>query len=359
MLCIAAFVVLVVLGAVSAKYRKLLRRAWSCVARRMTFRPCDSTFREDVKTSLLAPLALRAPRWVKPASVAIEVTAWIMVLSLVVSVYLLVRSGLNLFVYGTCDRATPDSCSLSSTLGCSVDSDAPSFWDQVTDGDVIGAFRDEFAALGETIATVPSRLRTWDAAEHAPTYASFLGGYTDGRATSLEILDPGCVFCGVLFENIEASGLAEATNVTYIVYPIEIGGMPRYANSPLIARYLTAIRVLEHDGAPAADPTDWAILRHVFTGRTDDGVRWQDWFLTASPDDARARLDAWLAEAGYDDAALAEVAALADSDQVAELLAEGRRIVDEDVRTVTVPTLIAGGSLHRGAVEIEVLEKIG
>ena len=95
MLCIAAFFVLLVLSAVSAKHRKMLGRAWGCFSRKVTFRPCDTTFREDVENSLLAPLALRSPRLVKPASVAIEVSAWVMVISMVVSLYIVVVSGLT------------------------------------------------------------------------------------------------------------------------------------------------------------------------------------------------------------------------------------------------------------------------
>jgi hypothetical protein len=38
MLCVVAFVVVLVLSAVSAKYRKLLGRAWGCAWRKITFR---------------------------------------------------------------------------------------------------------------------------------------------------------------------------------------------------------------------------------------------------------------------------------------------------------------------------------
>ncbi len=127
MVCIVAFVVVLVLSAVSAKYRRLLGRAWGCFARRVTLRPCDTSFRDDVKSSLLAPLAVRAPALVKPASIAIEVVAWVMVLSLIVSLYLLGRSGLNLFVYGTCDKQDTQSCALAAEA-CSIGSETPGFW---------------------------------------------------------------------------------------------------------------------------------------------------------------------------------------------------------------------------------------
>lgn len=128
MVCVVAFLVVLVLSAVSAKYRALLGRAWGCVWRKVTFRPCDTTFREDVKNSLLAPLAIRHPRWVKPASVAIEIVAWLMVLSLIVSLYLLGRSGLNLFVYGTCDKQDTQACALAAE-SCSIDGGTPTFGD--------------------------------------------------------------------------------------------------------------------------------------------------------------------------------------------------------------------------------------
>ena len=138
MVCIVAFVVVLVLSAVSAKYRRLLGRAWGCFARRVTLRPCDTSFRDDVKSSLLAPLAVRAPALVKPASIAIEVVAWVMVLSLIVSLYLLGRSGLNLFVYGTCDKQDTQACSLAAQA-CSIEGQGPGFWASIGSGDVIGA----------------------------------------------------------------------------------------------------------------------------------------------------------------------------------------------------------------------------
>lgn len=361
MLCVAAFIVLLVLSAVSAKYRALLRRAWGCVSRKVTFRPCDTTFREDVKNSLLAPLAVRSPRLVRPASIAIEVTAWVMVLSLFVSGYIVVRSGLNLAVYGTCNKQNPQACSLSATQGCSIDAQTPSFGTSLMNGDVSGAFRNEFSAFADTISAVPGRFRTWDAAQYATPHASYLGGYREGLPTAIEVIDPGCQFCAQLFRNIEESGFAEANNLTYIVYPITLSFAPKFANSPLVAEYLTAIQLVEtSEGVPAADPTDWFVLEQIFTGVREDGTGWQIWLNEqASPEEAEVQLQAWLAEAGYDQYMIDKVDALANSAQVDELIAQGRAVVEDDIRTLTVPTLIANGGLHLGAVEVEDLEAMG
>lgn len=362
MVCIVAFIVVLLGSAVSAKYRRLLRRAWGCTWRRVTFRPCDTTFRDDVKSSILAPLATRAPRLVRPASIGIEIIAWLLVLSMILSVYLLGRSGLNLYVYGTCDKQNAQSCSLAAEM-CSIDA-APGFAELLGRGDLIGAVGAEVSSLAETIAAVPSRLRTWDAADFAPVAATYLGGYREGLPTAVEIMDPGCRFCAQLLENVRESGFAEANNLTYLVYPIQSETGPRFANSPLIARVLTAVRLHEQDrsapaGAAASVLTpDWFVIERLFTGTVADGTAAQTWMNAASPEAAQRQLDDWLVEAGYTPDDLAAVHALADSPTVAAELERVRGVVENDIRTLAIPSLIAGGSLRSGLVDVETLRGI-
>jgi len=359
MLCVVAFVVVLVLSAVSARYRRLLGRAWGCAWRRVTFRPCDTTFRDDVKSSMLAPVATRAPRLVAPASVAIEVVAWLMVVSLIVSLFILGRSGLNLFVYGTCDKQDAQSCSLAAEM-CSIDAGPIGFWDSVGSGDLVGAFGNEFASLGETIAAVPSRLRSWDAADYAAPDATYLGGYEAGRPTAIEIIDPGCRFCAQLFRNMRASGFDRTHNVTYLVYPIASDTGPRFANSPLVASYLTALRAVEAQAGPpeVTEATDWVILETLFSEKNADGTPWQVWMNAATTGEARTQLHAWLEEAGYDDDGVAEIAALAASPQTAATLAAARTTVEDEIQTLAIPSLIAGGRLRSGLVDVDTLRGI-
>ncbi|MDO5627226.1 MAG: hypothetical protein Q4G43_02785 [Mobilicoccus sp.] len=359
MLCIAAFIVLLFLAAVSAKYRTLLRRAWGCMARRVTFRPCDTTFREDVKNSLLAPVAVRSPRLVGPASVAIEVVAFLMVLSLVLSLYIVGRSGLNLAAYGTCNRADPVACSLSSTQGCGIASDELSFSATLMRGDVVGAFRNEGTALVDAAAAVPNRIRTWDATEFTPAYASYLGGRRDGLPVALEIIDPGCQFCAHLFRNLKEAGVDGTHNIAYVPYPIGGDFAPRFQHSPLVTRYLIALQMLEAEqGAPSGEPTDWAILEQMFTGINEAGRPWQVWFNEeATTEQATDQLHAWLTDAGYDADGIARVVELAESDRVEEALVTGMNVVEKDIRTVTIPSLIIDGDLIGGAVSVEDLQK--
>ncbi|MGB4778477.1 hypothetical protein [Microbacterium sp.] len=359
MVCIVAFFVVLVLSAVSAKYRKLLGRAWGCFARRVTFRACDTTFREDIKSSILAPLALRAPRLVKPASIAIEVVAWLMVISLIVSLYLLGRSGLNLFVYGTCDKQDSQSCALAAEA-CSIGTATPGFWESIGKGDVFGAFGNEFSSVGETIAAVPSRLKTWDAEVYTPKDATYLGGYREGLPAALEVLDPGCRFCAELFRNIEESGFAQRNNLAYVAYPISSDLGSKFPNSPLVASYLAAVQAYEADhGDLAGETGDWFILEQLFTGENAAGTGWQEWMNEADADDARAQLQAWLGEFGYSEDAVAQIDQLAGSGRIADVLARNRTVVEDDIRTVSIPTLIGGGRLLSGLQSVETLQGLG
>jgi hypothetical protein len=353
-ICIASFLVLLIVGIFSAKYRPLLKKAWYCVTRRVTFRPCDTTFGEDVKTSILAPLAIRAPQWVKPASIAINIFAWIMVASTIISLYLLARSGLYLAVYGTCNKQDTQACTLAAQ-SCTIGVEHPSFSQSIFRGDVIGAFRNEFTDVTEAITAVPSRFRSWQPEEYLAPYASFKGGYQPGKPTILEIIDPGCGVCAALYINIEESGLADASNMSYLLYPIMQDGVPYFANSLRIANLLTAIRVYEYDNGPSDTPTDWKILNVLFTGtRPGTTVANQFWFNElATPEAAQQQLVDWLTEFGYTDSQIANVFELAESQQVADIIAQGRAVVRDDIRTVAIPTLLVPGRMHRGLVSVD------
>ncbi len=358
MVCIVAFVVVLVLSAVSAKYRKLLGKAWGCFSRRVTFRPCDTSFRDDVKSSMLAPLAVRAPALVRPASIAIEVFAWIMVLTFIVSLYLVGRSGLNLFVYGTCDKEDGQSCSLAAQM-CSINGQQEGFWDSMLSGNVIGAFGNEFASLGDTISAVPSRLKTWDAADYASEDATYLGGYVAGRPVALEVLDPGCHFCAQLFRNMEESGFADSHNVTYLAYPIASSIGYKFPNSPLVASYLAGVRAFEASrGGSAGQTADWFILRQLFTTDASDGQSMQEWMNAASADEATAQLQKWLADAGYTPDEVDAVVKLTGSTEVATTMAQTRSVVEDEIRTVAIPSLITGGRLRSGLVDVDTLRGI-
>jgi len=75
----------------------------------------------------------------------------------------------------------------------------------------------------------------------------------------------------------------------------------------------------------------------------------------ASAGDAEARLQEWLADAGYTPDEVAEIVALTTSDEVAATLEATRTVVEDEIRTVAIPSLIGGGRLHSGLVDVDAL----
>jgi hypothetical protein len=350
MFCIASFIVLLVMGAFSARYRVYLKKSWNCTFRRLTFRACDTTFREDTKSRMLAPLALRAPQLVKPASAGLEIAAVLLILTTVWSAYTAVKTGANLFVYGTCDKQNSESCSLGAQA-CSIQSSQPTFDESIASGDVLGAFLNEFGGLGETFAAIPARVRTWNAEEYAPANASYLQPFDASKPTAVEIIDPGCEFCGKLFRNIEAAGFADKYNVTYIPFPIPTGAATyKFANSLLVTQYLEALRLSPIAGQET--PVDWQLLSKLYTEKDSTGTYYLTAVESMGATQVRELLATWMTEAGMTETEIASIVDVAASSSVADIIAANRQTVQENIHTVKIPTIIFGGRRHDGVVEI-------
>jgi hypothetical protein len=353
MFCIAAFLVLLGMGAVSARYRRYLRAAWSCAVRRVTFRACDTTFKQDIKDHLLAPIAVRSPGMVRPASVALEVLAVLVILTTVWSGYTVVKSGLNLYVYGTCNKSDSASCSLGAEA-CSIPDETPGFVESLVRLDVIGAFGNEFASIGETLSALPARFRDWRAEDYLPANASYLGGYNPSQETAVEVIDPGCSFCRQLFANIREAGFDDEYNLTYIAYPIAGVDGFKFPHSLLVTQYLEALKL-----TPTADdqmPVDWQLLERIYTGENDKGVPWQSRINSMDHAEVVELLEGWLSEFGLSDAQIERIAIAAASDEVAEVIASNKDLVEVDIHTVKVPTIIFDGRRHDGVVSVDGLD---
>lgn len=177
-----------------------------------------------------------------------------------------------------------------------------------------------------------------------------------GRPVAVEVLDPGCRYCAELFRNMQASGFDDTHNVTYLAYPIRAAFGDKFANSELVASYLAAVRAFEADrGGAAGETGDWFILEQLFTSERSDGQPTQEWMNAATAEEARAQLEQWLADAGYAPDEVAQIARASVSPDVAATLERTRRVVEDDIRTVAIPSLIAGGRLHAGLVDVDTL----
>ncbi len=357
MVCIAAFIILAVLvlavplirlfsRRLADQIMTLFRRSTHCFTRRITLRACDTTFAEDVKGTVLRRVVLRHPSWVKPLSALMELLSALIVLTTIWSVLVGAKSLVSLYVYGTCNPTTPSSCSLDGSEACTIDAvpvvfnEHPVRW--------IGEWFSEF---GEAIMAIPTKLKHWEARDYLPSQVSYYDDYDQSKPTALDIIDPGCTVCANSFKKQLARGFFKKYNVVILLYPIKDGrGGYKFPNSYLVAQYLVAVQLkpLKKSGQPMI----WQMIKRMYTGKTADGDSNQNAFNVAY-DQAKAErvLKDWLRDFGYSDQQLEEIAKLARSDQVAKIIEDNTRLVNDKVKTKKIPTEIFAGQRHDGGFD--------
>ncbi|MDR0887201.1 MAG: hypothetical protein LBM97_00735 [Candidatus Nomurabacteria bacterium] len=345
MVCIAAFIILLIVSLslpilrifnreLSQKIWKMLKKAWGCVGKKLTLRKCDTNFKEDVKNTLLARVVVAKPRLVKPISVGIEVVSVLIVVIFAWSVIELVKSGLSLVALGTCNVESPESCSLGAE-SCAID----------------GGKLNWFEEWGEIFAVLPTRFKNWSATEYAdkvevallnPRNAGqdFAGSVDFAKNAALDIFDPGCIVCKKSYNAQLADGFFDRHSVYLLPYPIVAAdGEYKFANSEIISRY-----ILASDGEMA-----WEIVDRLFTGFSENGRDWQDVFNTSlSREEAGVTLQSWLSDFGLSSGEIAVVTERADSAEITMKMSVIKDVVDNDIRTRKIPTMIFDGKIHFG-----------
>ena len=351
MICIAGFIVFAVLGIFSARYRKAAKKAWQCVGRRLTFRPCDSSMKDDIKNRILGKLIVKRPRLARFLDKWLEALAFIFIALTIWSVLVVINVSLNLFVYNTCNPGHSEACSLGSEA-CSIESSSTSFWDSLTSGRPDKWVGQEVSGFFETVSLIPSRLQDWKAADYYGDNQSFYKQQDSSKPNAIEVIDPGCQFCAKLFANIKEAGFADRYNLTYIVYPIadeKSDSGYKFKNSGLIASYLEATKIVPLDDAET--PADWQILERVFTGKNDKNVAYQIAFNSLySTQEAEDMLKVWLSEFGYSEEQIERISELAGSDEVVQILSRNKGIVEDRIHTVKIPTILFDGDRHDGVL---------
>lgn len=355
MFCIAAFIVLLIIGIFSARYRQMAKKAWSCTARRITFRQCDTNFKDELKNKMLAKVAVKTPRLVKATDIAIEVGAVIIVLLTIWSLLVSFKAGLNLYVYGTCNPSNAASCSLGAE-SCSIETPTASFWTSVKTFKVHDWVFNEVKNWGKTFSAIPTRMQDWKAEEYLPANASYLKPYDASKPTALEVIDPGCQFCRELYANIEQTNFADRYNLSYVVYPIKgEGDGYKYKNSYVISQYLEATKLNPLDDSEM--PADWQIIDRLFTGKDSQDIQWQVKVNTIlNNEQTRQLLDSWLKDFGYSDQQIASIKQATESSEVKEIIENNRHIVEDRIKTVKIPTIIFDGRRHDGLVSVDGLK---
>ncbi len=103
MFCILALIVFSILGIFSATHRALARQALDCVFRRVTFRPCNTDFKEKIKNKILAKLLNRSDMAARLFNKHFELLSWIFFILMVASTVWVARGGYNYYIYGSCN----------------------------------------------------------------------------------------------------------------------------------------------------------------------------------------------------------------------------------------------------------------
>lgn len=370
MVCIAAFIVLLLISvpilglSIIGKFNervkrfttpfwKMFKKAWYCVGRRVTFRACDSSFKDDIKNSVLSRLILKHKKWVKPVSAAIEIAAVLVVVVAIWSLIEVGKAGLSLYVFGTCNVVQPEACILGEGEVCSTE-------ETTNRNPFIGWFEE----WGDLFTALPARIKTWDAAEYKPENASFFRSI-EGNPVAADIFDPGCINCLKSFNNQLNSGFFDRYNAYLIPYPIKSNEHEdgyRFPNSYLISSYIMATREFHaekiydsmyfgHGLTP-----EWYIVYKLFTEKDAElDLDYQSAFngakgLTSTPysaEKAENTLREWL-ETWYFEETLNKITAKAHSEEIRDRIHANHELVDNTIRAKGIPTTIYDGKRHIG-----------
>ncbi len=352
MVCIAAFIILALVGIVVAflsifnrelgrKYWTTFKKAWHCVFKKVRLQKCDTNFKDDVKTTLLKKVILKHPKWVKPLSVIIEIASVLIVLITIWSIIIAIKSLLALWVFGTCNVSQPSQCSLGAEA-CSIDQGEPtSFVESIGRG---------FGEWGQIFGAIPDRLKTWNAEDYVSSVPVI--EYAENPSSlALDIMDPGCSVCMQSYKNQHDSDFIKNHNIAYLFYAIpNTDGGYKFSNSGLIVRYLYA--PYYYDGN-----TDIAlrIINRIFTAENEQGISWQSVFNNQY-DQAQTEqtLQTWYTElGGYTPEQVAEIVTqYVNSDQATNLMNEINDIVVNKIHAKGIPTTIYNGKKHNGLYKL-------
>lgn len=343
MVCIAAFIILILVGLVVAflsifnrdlgkKYLSLLKKSWYCFSKKVRLQKCDTNFQEDVKTMLLKKVVLKHPKWVKPLSNAIEVASILIVVITIWSVVEGAKAGMALWVFGTCNVSQPSSCALGAE-SCSIDAEDPK-----NPAEWVGRW---FSEWGQIFEGVPDRLREWRAEDYLVAPALY---YNESEnPVALDIIDPGCSVCLQSYRNqIKDANFMNSHSLAFLIYPIELpdDGGYKFKNSGVTTRYLHALTL--------SDRSDLAlkILNRLFTETDEDHIIYQT--VLNETDQPKQLLEKWLKEWGLNDKEIKQIAEKAESAEVTERMEQIKDVVENQVHAKGIPTLIYDGKKHLG-----------
>ena len=348
MVCIAAFIILAIIGAFVAiisifkpkvwkSYVRLFKKAWGCLWKKVRLQKCETGFKEDVKNTLLSRVIVRHPKWVKPLSVMVEVVSVVIVVIAVWAILTAVKSLLALWALGTCNVTRPEACTLGAEV-CSIDNSEPDNFLEAT-----GRW---FTEWGEIFEAIPDKFRSYNAEDYDLNYVSVNPGNGADKPIAIDIFDPGCSVCKASYKIQKESNFFDEYDVHLVPFAIQDSeGNYKFKNSEIIVRYMFAVEQLRSGSAVN-------ILDRIFTEKTfiDETEKYyQDVFNdNYNEDEARAKLEEWIISDGFNIDGIDELRKIVDYPETTDKMSENKDIIENSLHIKGIPTFIYDGKKHTG-----------
>lgn len=350
MVCIAAFIILAIIGVfvaiisifkpkIGKAYLKSMKKAWGCLWKKVRLQKCETGFKDDIKNSLLSRVMLKKPKLVKPLSITIEIVSVIIVVVAIWAILTAVKSLLALWALGSCNVTKPSACSLGSEI-CSIDESEPT-------NPIEGVGR-WFTEWGEIFEAIPDKFKTYHAEDYDFSYILMDNHSSDEQKIAVDIFDPGCSVCMMSYRNQKETGFFDSYKVELVPFAIQgADNTYKFKNSEIIVRYMFAAS--EINPGAALD-----IIDHIFTQKNSEGVYYQNKFNEDySQNQAIEKIEKWLKEFGLNDKEIKFIHEKAESAEVTEMMQKNRNIVENELKVKGIPTMIYDGVRHTGLYKKE------
>ncbi len=350
MVCIAAFIILAIIGVfvavisifrpkVGKTYLRMFKKAWGCLWKKVRLQKCETGFKEDVKNTILSRVIIKHPKWTKPLSVVIEVVSVVIVAVAIWAILTAIKSLLALWALGSCNVTKPSACSLGAEI-CSIDEEEPS--------NVFEATGRWFTEWGEIFEAIPDKFKSYNAEDYDFNYISINTKVSADKPVAIDIFDPGCAVCLKSYINQKAAGFFDEYDVHLVPFAIQdADDSYKFKNSEIIVKYMFAAEQIRSGLAIN-------IIDHIFTEKDEDGISYQMLFNDSfSHDEAVETLESWIAAAGINEDGIAEIRKIVDYPETSIKMAENRNIVEEEIRVKGIPTMIYDGKKHTGLWKAE------
>ena len=349
MVCIAAFIILAIIGVfvavisifkpkVGKAYLKMFKKAWGCLWKKVRLQKCETGFKDDIKNTLLSRVIIKHPKWVKPLSVIVEILSVVIVVVAVWAVLTAIKSLLALWALGTCNVTKPEACSLGAEV-CSIDNSEPDNFFEAT-----GRW---FTEWGEIFEAIPDKFRSYNAEDYDLNYISVNPGSGADKPIAVDIFDPGCSACMASYKNQKEAGFFDKYDVHLVPFAIQDSeGNYKFKNSEIIVKYIFAVEQLRSGFAVN-------ILDRIFTERNEDGVSYQNIFNEDYDEkEAREKLEEWIVLDGFSRKGLEEIRKIVDYPETADKMKENKEIVENSLHIKGIPTFIYDGKKHTGLFKL-------